>query len=81
MVVFLASPTATIAGSGAKSRFEAIRNHHDEQARTKTALANYDACISEHFGMNDCTKAFATLRTAQKAYARAVSEKAVQCGQ
>jgi uncharacterized BrkB/YihY/UPF0761 family membrane protein len=81
LVALLASTTTSSAGFAAKSCAEAIRNHHVAQAGTKAALANYDVCTSRHFGMDGCTNAFAILRAAQKAYAGAVSEYAVQCGQ
>jgi hypothetical protein len=81
IVVLLGSATTVVASPRAGSCVEAIKGHHVAQAEAKAALATYDACISEHFGMNTCTKPFATLRAAQETYASAVSEKAVQCGQ
>lgn len=81
LVVLLSSATTVVASSRARSCVEAIKGHHIAQANAKAALATYDACVSEHFGMNTCTRPFATLRAAQETYASAVSEKAVQCGQ
>lgn len=81
LVVLLSPATTVIASQRARSCVEAIKGHHLALANAKAALATYDACISEHFGMNTCTKPFATLRAAQETYASAVSEKAVQCGQ